>query len=474
VTVTLFAPFFFLLFVYAWRGERQWALASIVGSFLQAASPILVGAGGRIVGFQTAYVLLPLGVLHILIDYLRRSRRVAIAGSGTTESFDARVLNLPDALLIATTVVGVGGAYLLPRVFSGVIHVLPADLGARRELLHSSSRNIIQSLYMISNLALYLLISRSLIRRVIGIQDCMRALAFGAWCVIALGIYQVAAGFLHLPWPSPIINSNLGYAQLYNQGALGLVRMSSTFVEPSVLAMHLLGLFALFGIGCQRRWLGGALLGCLLISTSATAYVGSLMLLIFCSVHLFPRMSLRSVALLSMGVAVAIAAATVALINSDHLPGMQLVMLKLHSQSGAARTGADLVNLEVIRDSWGLGAGIGSTRSSSFLVTYAACTGLPGVVCLISFIAVLVARAARSASVEVRALGLGLIGMTLGWLISIPDLTLSMLWLLAAMIRGATALDSGAAASATAAAGFRLPQRLRPVAGLDMNTTVGG
>jgi len=111
---------------------------------------------------------------------------------------------------------------------------------------------------------------------------------------------------------------------------------------------------------------------------------------------------------------------------------------ELHRVKGPAVVFADLVNLHAVLDSWGLGTGIGSTRSSSFLVTYFACTGLPGLVCLGAFFFTLVARGWRSDSADVRAMALGLIGLTLAWLISIPDLTLAMVWLLAGVLRGAT------------------------------------
>src|SRR5882724_7170909 len=113
--ITLFAPIFLAFFLYACRGERQWAMATITSSFLQAATPVLVSAGGRITGIQTAYALLPLGVLHLVLDQLRQSRQTD-SHTSRADSRGTWIIGLPDALLLATTAVGVGGAILLPRV----------------------------------------------------------------------------------------------------------------------------------------------------------------------------------------------------------------------------------------------------------------------------------------------------------------------------------------------------------------------
>jgi hypothetical protein len=217
--------------------------------------------------------------------------------------------------------------------------------------------------------------------------------------------------------------------------------MSSTFLEPSILAMHFVGLFALFGLVLRRWWLAGALLFCLLISTSATAYLGLALLVMLYLVFTASRMTLgvASAFMLTAAAGCLGGLLIVGILGVDQLPGATFIMRKLASHSGSVRTAADAVNLQAIRDSWFLGTGIGSTRSSSFLATFAACTGLPGVLCLVGFFAALIVRGARSVSNEARALALALGALTLGWLTSVPDLTLALVWLLAGLTRAATA-----------------------------------
>jgi hypothetical protein len=461
VSITLFAPLFLLFAIYACLGERQWVMATLTSAFLQGATPILLNAGGRLTGIQTAYALLPIGVLHLLLSELKRARQLP---APELERGNAWGIDLPDGLFLATTAIGVAGAILLPRILNGVVLVLPPSVGYHAEPLHPSGRNVIQGFYMVCNLFLYVLISRSVCRRVVTVSQCISALAVGAWCAIALGVYQVLGSFAPLPWPSAILNSNLSVAQLYDQSAYGIRRMSSTFLEPSILSMHFVGLFALFGLGLKRRWLGLALLGCLLISTSATAYVGLLFLGFVWLAFAVPRMSLQAFSALAIAAAVAVGLLVVGFVGFDQFPGAQLVAQKLSSHSGTVRTAADSVNFQALWDSWGLGTGVGSTRSSSFLATFAACAGLPGLACLAALFGVLLVRGARAVSPEARALSLGLGGLALGWLTSVPDLTLALVWLLAGLVRGAAApgvLPQPVPATERSFEVF--PKKLRPV-----------
>src|SRR5581483_9095397 len=116
VELTAFAPFFAILLVYACRGERQWVTATLLGSFFQGASPLLVTAGGRVSGIQTAYGLLPLGLIYLVMSLARPPRK--------TDPAPYRI-GLPDLFLFALTAIGVSGAVLLPRLFQGAVHVMP-------------------------------------------------------------------------------------------------------------------------------------------------------------------------------------------------------------------------------------------------------------------------------------------------------------------------------------------------------------
>jgi hypothetical protein len=74
MSVTWFLPIFAVLFAYACRGQRQWVAATVVASFFQAASPILVSGGGRLSGLQTAYALLPIGAVQFVLRSFQLNR----------------------------------------------------------------------------------------------------------------------------------------------------------------------------------------------------------------------------------------------------------------------------------------------------------------------------------------------------------------------------------------------------------------
>src|ERR1700759_808910 len=97
--ITLFTPFFLLFVLYACLGERQWVVATLVAAFFQAASPLLLAGGGRITGIQTAYALLPLGVMHLVLAQRRRAR--GAGGTGPAGGESVWGIDSADALMLA-------------------------------------------------------------------------------------------------------------------------------------------------------------------------------------------------------------------------------------------------------------------------------------------------------------------------------------------------------------------------------------
>lgn len=440
MSLTFYLLIFIFFFFYACRGERQWVLATLGSSFFEAASPILVNAGGRVTGFQSAYLLLPIGVIHLYGAAMRESRMRALSGQREPDT-GVHILDRADGLMIMLTIVGVAGAILLPRLFSGEMPVTQSSLGYSP--LAPSSKNYIQATYMVANAFLYFLVSRSIGRGVVSLTECLRVFAIWTWVVIGLGVYQVLGSFAPLPWPNPIINSNLAYAQLFSQRMLGIFRMSSTYTEPSVLAMHFVGLFALYGAGLRRFSLAVALLFCLLISTSATAYAGLALFVIVYVAWTGKTLTTRTLAALLFLSGIAFVLVLGMQSGWESFSLGKLVAAKMQSSSGENRSFMDLVALEAFVKTMGLGVGIGSTRASSFLVTFAACTGIPGLLCLGGFLYTLIRKGQRSDSPEMRALALGCLGFIGAWIISVPDLTDVLIWLMLALLRaGAVRTES--------------------------------
>ena len=62
---TAFLPFFLVLVLISLRSANAWAACMGAVAFFQAASPILLVAGGRISGIAPAYGLMFVGLWHV-------------------------------------------------------------------------------------------------------------------------------------------------------------------------------------------------------------------------------------------------------------------------------------------------------------------------------------------------------------------------------------------------------------------------
>jgi hypothetical protein len=113
-----------------------------------------------------------------------------------------------------------------------------------------------------------------------------------------------------------------------------------------------------------------------------------------------------------------------------------LLMQKLSSSSGETRIGLDRIALQTFFETWGVGVGVGSTRSSSFLATFAACTGIPGLLAFGGFFSIVAFSSLVSSSRQVRAMGLAFATVVVAWMISVPDLSIPIVWIVSAAVCG--------------------------------------
>jgi hypothetical protein len=113
-----------------------------------------------------------------------------------------------------------------------------------------------------------------------------------------------------------------------------------------------------------------------------------------------------------------------------------LVLNKAQSSSGAGRSTADFLALQTFLESGGLGVGVGTTRASSFAATLLATMGLPGLIAFLAFALTLIVECRRAGDPDSRALGLGLTGFLIVWLIAIPDLVQALFWFTAGVAAG--------------------------------------
>jgi hypothetical protein len=431
--ITAFLPFFMVLLIWAMRSQSSWLAATGFACYLQGASPILLTAGGRLSGLAPAYVLLGIGLFH----YLREQSRFV----PRNERFAASRLSTPHLWLLAFSVIGVVGAVVLPRLFNGIAHAMPTrgslDFGVMTPV-QPSGTNYIQAFYLILNLMLFSMAARIVVTAKEGLESAMRGVALGLALACALGLYQVVAYYVGLPWPTDIINSNRGVGQFPGQMAGSIKRISSTFWEPSLLGYNFVGSLGVFLLGARNLRLGVVALCVLLLSTSSLGYFGLLALLV---VWLLTDQRTASKTKWRAATAVVAVCGVFLVIDQLALDGQvltKMILDKTESSSGVGRNRANYLAMQTFIESAGLGVGVGSARASSFLATLLATTGLPGVLTFIGFSVSLVAACFRKADRVSIQLGYGIVGFLIVWAIAIPDTIQPLFWFIAGIAAGYT------------------------------------
>jgi hypothetical protein len=110
-------------------------------------------------------------------------------------------------------------------------------------------------------------------------EEWMRYVLWGAWFLAIYGIYE---WLFYLIFKQPgdfIVNRTYGegniasWSQTIQIGPFNLLRLKSTFGEPSFLSAGVLPYFFL-AREYKRKWLAAALFFCVIFSTSTSAYLG--------------------------------------------------------------------------------------------------------------------------------------------------------------------------------------------------------
>ncbi|MFM0504619.1 hypothetical protein [Paraburkholderia caffeinilytica] len=312
---------------------------------------------------------------------------------------DALSMEKPGFWLLGTCLWGVVGAILLPRLLHGLTLVFPVDravVGAvLLQPLGPVSGNLSQAIYCVGDVVVYACMYAFLRYR-----DAYRALAGGIFLLTFLdvlaGVIDIGTHAVGLDVMSVIKTAQ--YADLSGEEFGGLLRITGTFSETSAFSSFTLPLFVfclnLWVIGYRPKLAGtlAAATGTLLLmSTSGTAYVG---LGAYLVVQLFSRPGRVAAAAVArkrrMWIIAACAGVLGAIYVTLFLPGVvdtltdffnTTVTGKASSESGVERMSWNMQGVTNFLDTYGIGVGLGSIRTSSFLVAVLANLGVVGVVC---------------------------------------------------------------------------------------------
>ncbi|MBW8190580.1 hypothetical protein K0504_05980 [Neiella marina] len=430
--ITGFFPLFALLLMWSLSSPKNWLKATIVCATFQAASPFLLVAAGRFIGMTPAYLMLAVGFFHVfnlVVKDVRASGGERLVAMRFPKEIWALLLFSMYAVLCAV---------LAPKVFAGDVKIMSPREGISVSAgllpLRFGMGNVFQSVYIVFNFLLCFFAFFILSKQKASVKDVIKGCELAVWLIVLVGAYQMVAFSVGLYWPSEIINSNAGGAQSFDQFANGVKRVSATFVEPSVMAMHSIGLLGLMIVAKRHRLLIGGLALMLLLTSSTTAIVGCVLLFatyLFLSFKKIDLELFRRITVVIVGgtlMAVLLLAFDTLFFDGQYLE--KVFLNKLSSNSGVARSQADFHAVGLLFETYGIGVGVGSNRASSWLANTLASNGLFGIIFLVITFACVIRILGKSASDNDKAISVTVLGMLIGAMISVPDLAMPFMWLL--------------------------------------------
>jgi hypothetical protein len=234
-----------------------------------------------------------------------------------------------------------------------------------------------------------------------------------------------------------------------------VLRASGPFTEPSGLAYHFAGflLFAWYRY-LQRPSRAGSMavvllcLAMMAASTSTTAFamIGIFALVVFkdalsATTSIAGRIPLSSGHLMTL-VLLGMAAAGVAVFIESYWQYIdevvtQMVVEKNRTSSFEQRTGVDLLALDILIQTGGIGVGLGSHKPNNLVMTLLSNTGVAGFLTFAVFLFDLIRLpAGTDRRALLRPLRWLVIGLLLVHLMANPNLSTAMLWISFALVIG--------------------------------------
>lgn len=313
----------------------------------------------------------------------------------------------PAFWMLCLFLYGLASGYLMPRLFAN--QTLIVALGTTEHLITANglvplgpvSSNLTQPIYLLGDLICFAII-RALISTADGLKNLERAIILFTATNIGFAFLDQITAFTGTRDALSFIR-NASYT-FHDEESIGsLRRIIGSWPETSAFAGSTLGPCAFTGM----LWLSGrnpsvtgplAFVSLLLIifSTSSAGLVGSFILVVMLYVMAVFRCSVRwqdrfSAAAVVAGPLIAVLFALVAfsiggIAESIYDYFDTLILSKSLSASGIERSAWNAQAWQNFFDSFGLGVGLGTNRTSSFLLAILSNLGIPGAVFYMLFI----------------------------------------------------------------------------------------
>ncbi len=395
-----------------WGPFRGFALVTSLLPLGMMAAVNLPAVGG------TSVLAVDLAVLTWLLMLLLKGRALmqlrAVFGPGSAGLY---LLGFMGYAVIATL--------FAPRVFAGETDVfgigrIANSVGVVIRPLMPSGGNLSQLLRMALSFAAFVAAALLVLHRPDS-RLILRGIVAATLVHVTMGLLDIltnATGTAALLGPFRTAN----YALTLGQHLGGLNRMIGGFPEASAYGYFSLGLFGFWlsywvNMTERRLWPGFVLLAVLAVllrGTSSSAYVAAgLVIGGFFALRLVTlrggQITRRLAAVLVMGAGLLPLIAMGGYVAYETLPTFQSfldrsLLDKLTSHSGLERMSWNRQAWQNFKDTYLLGAGLGSVRASNWLIALLATTGVPGALLMAGFLWRLLAKAPRLADPETTLL----------------------------------------------------------------------
>ena len=363
---------------------------------------------------------------------------------------------------------------------SGINHVYYDTLTMQDEVITFSSVNVSQArgilIYFVFLMILSLRVnSKEKIRKFLNI--------FGLSTVFAIiwGFIQFVLYYLDIEYPAFLFNNNNNYVQCYEQVMHGIKRICSISTEPSVFSLNLLGFLPVVLIPWilkkevfsknSRNILTVVLIStivCAILTTSSTSIIGltvimGIVLIYMCVLakkhkeNTELRKNLIRIILYSI-VSIFIAALICILGNqlNHYIPDQnnteenktsieqkdeadlvetikEMTILKLSSDSGQERMSREILGMEIFIKSPVFGVGLGSFRTFTLFTNILINMGILGLVAYMYILFIVLKTVIKNREKDqmyALIFSLSILGMTVAFAISIPDLIYIYYWMI--------------------------------------------
>lgn len=348
---------------------------------------------------------------------------------------------------------GVLSAFLFPIIFSG-IHVFVPILGldaqygyGNQGVLYFSSSNVAQAIYLFLNISTFILLSSYIKNTKDNIIDkFLIPILIIELIFVFYNVYSVI--FTKIPFIQTFLYNNISYNIGDNQSFFLFKRINGSLLEPSQAGAFFASFSAallFYKNNIKTLILFFLSLVAMLLSTSSTGYVSFFLSIFFISfLKLFYMFSVQQYRLSLFRIKIIfllIGIGLMILIYENEMVMKLLNFVLVHKDNSASflhRTFADLYAIKIFLKTYGLGCGLGSSRSSSFFPTLLSTIGLPGLLLLVMSIGLVFKSAIKYIFHDKEILFTFILSITIfiSMLISIPDISNSFFWIFTSLLFG--------------------------------------